>query len=83
VPSLLNVNYHAPYLHRGRAQTLADVFALHTLPKAGGATIAAAISDSDRAALLEFLKSIDGTTPRFRSEGDAFRGALRAQGVCQ
>jgi len=82
VPSLLNLNYHAPYLHRGQAQTLADVFALHTLPAAGGATIAAAISGSDQAVLLEFLKSIDGRTPRFRSEGDAFRDALRTQGVC-
>src|SRR5262249_55332188 len=26
VPSLLSINYHAPYLHRGQAQTLEDVF---------------------------------------------------------
>jgi hypothetical protein len=30
-PSLLSVNYHKPYLHRGQAQTLADVFPLHGL----------------------------------------------------
>ena len=41
VPSLLSINYHAPYLHRGQAQTLEEVFDLHTLPAAGGATIAA------------------------------------------
>ena len=35
VPSLLSVNYHAPYLHRGQAQTLEEVFGLHTLPAAG------------------------------------------------
>ena len=30
-PSLLSVNYHAPYLHRGQAQTLERVFELHGL----------------------------------------------------
>ena len=29
-----------------------------------------------------FLKSIDGTTAHFRSEGDDFRDALRLQGTC-
>ena len=37
---------------------------------------------SARAALLAFLKSIDGTTDLFRSEGDDFRDALRLQGTC-
>jgi hypothetical protein len=31
VPSLLSINYSAPYLHRGQAQTLEDVFPLHGL----------------------------------------------------
>ena len=31
--SLLSINYHAPYLHRGQAQTLDAVFPLHTLPR--------------------------------------------------
>ena len=31
VPSLLSINYHAPYLHRGQAQTLEEVFPLHGL----------------------------------------------------
>ena len=30
-PSLLSINYHAPYLHRGQAPTLPDVFPLHAL----------------------------------------------------
>ena len=82
VPSLLSVNYHAPYLHHGQAQTLEEVFGLHTLPAAGGATIAATLNATDAANLLAFLKSIDGTTELFRSEGDDFRDALRLQGTC-
>jgi len=82
VPSLLSINYHAPYLHRGQAQTLEDVFPLHTLPAAGGATIAATLNAVEEADLLEFLKSIDGTTAHFRSQGDDFRDAVRAQGPC-
>ena len=82
VPSLLSINYHAPYLHRGQAQTLEEVFALHTLPAAGGATIAADAERSvEEADLLAFLKAIDGTTDLFRSEGDDFRDALRLQGT--
>ena len=44
VPSLLSINYHAPYLHRGQAQTLEAVFPLHTLPAAGARTIAATLT---------------------------------------
>lgn len=79
-PSLLSVNYHAPYLHRGQAQTLEAVFPLHKLP--GGSTIADSLSAAEEAELLTFLKSIDGTTPNFFSEGDLFRDALRLQGPC-
>jgi DNA-binding beta-propeller fold protein YncE len=82
VPSLLSINYHAPYLHRGQAQTLQAVFPLHTLPAAGGATIAAKLSPLQQSDLLAFLKSIDGTTAHIPSEGDAFRNALRLQGTC-
>jgi YVTN family beta-propeller protein len=81
VPSLLSINYHAPYLHRGQAQTLEEVFPLHRLP-ASGKTIADTLSPSEQADLLVFLKSIDGTTAHFRSEGDDFRDALRTQGTC-
>jgi hypothetical protein len=87
VPSLLSINYHAPYLHRGQAQTLEDVFPRHGLG-AGGAefppttTIETELSATQRADLLVFLKSIDGTTDRLRSAGDDFRDALGAQGTC-
>jgi hypothetical protein len=75
-PSLFSINYHAPYLHRGQAQTLAQVFPLHSLP--GGGTIAN-LTAVDQANLLVFLQSIDGTTNSLRSEGDVFRDALRTQ----
>src|SRR4029434_2790678 len=80
--SLLSINYRAPYLHRGQAQTLDAVFPLHTLPAAGGATIAATLNAGQQADLLAFLKSIDGTTNSLVSEGDQFRDALRMQGTC-
>ncbi len=86
VPSLLSINYHAPYLHRGQAQTLEEVFPLHGLgPGASGfpptTTIQTQLGPADRANLLVFLKSIDGTTAHLRSEGDAFRDALRTAGA--
>jgi YVTN family beta-propeller protein len=79
-PSLLSINYHAPYLHRGQAQTLADVFALHNLP--GGGTIASTLDTSAQQNLLAFLKSIDGTTAQLPSEATMFQATLRAQGTC-
>jgi len=87
VPSLLSINYHAPYLHRGQAQTLEEVFPLHGLGPGGSGfppttTIQTQLTAQQRADLLVFLKSIDGTTPHIRSEGDAFRDALRLQGTC-
>src|SRR5262249_36370800 len=67
VPSLLSINYHAPYLHRGQAQTLEDVFPLHGLGAGGSTfppttTIQTQLNATQRADLLVFLKSIDGTT---------------------
>ena len=87
VPSLLSINYHAPYLHRGQAQTLEEVFPLHGLgPGRSGfpprTTIQTQLSAQERADLLVYLKSIDGTTAHFRSEADDFRDAVRAQGTC-
>ena len=87
VPSLLDINYHSPYLHRGQAQTLEEVFPLHGLGPGGSGfppttTIATQLTAQQQADLLVFLKSIDGTTPHFRSEGDDFRDAVRAQGTC-
>jgi YVTN family beta-propeller protein len=87
VPSLLSINYHAPYLHRGQAQTLEQVFPLHGLgPNGSGfppkTTIQTQLTDAQRADLLIFLKSIDGTTPHFQSSGDEFRDFVRQQGTC-
>jgi hypothetical protein len=75
-PSLFSINYHAPYLHRGQAQTLPDVFPLHGL---GMGTIQTQLGATDRANLLAFLQSIDGTTNSIPSAGDVFRDALRTQ----
>src|SRR5262249_39480656 len=87
VPSLLSINYHAPYLHRGQAQTLEDVFRLHGLGPNGQevpptTTIQTQLNAQQRGDLLVFLKAIDGTTPHFRSEGDVFRDTVRLQGPC-
>ena len=86
VPSLLSINYHAPYLHRGQAQTLEQVFPLHGLGPGGSGfppttTIQTQLTALERANLLVFLKSIDGTTAHLRSEGDVFRDALRTAGA--
>ena len=67
VPSLLSTGYHAPYFHNGAAQTLEQVFAQHQLP--GGGTIQ---DLAGAAALLEFLKALDGRTPIFKSQTDIF-----------
>jgi YVTN family beta-propeller protein len=87
VPSLLSINYSAPYLHRGQAQTLEAVFPLHGLGPEGAlfpptTTIATTLSGAQQSDLLVFLKAIDGTTPPFRSEGDDFRDTIRLQGPC-
>jgi YVTN family beta-propeller protein len=74
-PSLFSIRYHAPYLHRGQAQTLAGVFQLHTLP--GGSTIEATLLAQDQQNLLAFLNAIDGTTDQLRSAGDDFRDAIK------
>jgi YVTN family beta-propeller protein len=80
-PSLFSINYHAPYLHRGQAQTLEEVFPLHGLGSAP-ATIQTELSALERANLLAFLRSVDGTTASIRSEGDSFRDMLRTAGAC-
>jgi YVTN family beta-propeller protein len=87
VPSLLSINFHAPYLHRGQAQTLEDVFPLHGLGPQGTTfppttTIANTLTAQQQSDLLVFLKSIDGTTVPFRSEGDDFRDAIKTIGPC-
>ena len=87
VPSLLSINYSAPYLHRGQAQTLEEVFPLHGLGPQGAifppvTTIANTLTADQQKDLLVFLKTIDGTTVPFRSEGDDFRDSLRLAGPC-
>ena len=83
-PSLFSVNYHAPYLHRGQAQTLPAVFPLHGLG-AGAAgfppatTIATELTLQQQQDLLVFLNALDGTTDQLRSEGDEFRDTIRTQ----
>jgi mono/diheme cytochrome c family protein len=72
-PSLLGVKYHAPYFHDGSAQTLDEVFARHAL---GAGTIATTLSAAERANLLAFIETIDGSTETFRSETDDFREAI-------
>jgi hypothetical protein len=81
-PSLISINYHASYLHRGQAQTFEEVFPLHDLPALGPDKTIADLPPDQRADLLVFLQSIDGTTARFRSEGDEFRDAPRMEGTC-
>ena len=85
-PSLFSINYHAPYLHRGQAQTLEEVFRLHGLGPDGKefpptTTIQTELNAAQRADLLAFLKSIDGSTNKLPSAGDAFRDDLRNAGA--
>jgi len=86
-PSLLSTNYHAPYLHRGQAQTLEEVLPLHGLGPQGAifppvTTIATTLSVQQQLDVVAFLRTIDGTTSTFRSEGDDFRDTIRLQGPC-
>jgi len=75
VPSLLGLAYSAPYLHDGSAQTLEDVLALHTLETPNGTqTIDAALTPTQRANLLEFLRAIDEDTQCLESDTDRALG---------
>ena len=80
VPSLLSVNYHAPYFHNGQATTLEDVFAQHLL---NGSTIADTLDDGDEANLLAFLRSIDGRTATVESDGDIFKDPFQKSAVSE
>ena len=74
VPTMLGVNYSPPYFHNGSAQTLEEVFAAHLV---AGQTIHDLLADGDEANLLAFLRSIDGTTTIFQSQGDIFKDPSR------
>ena len=72
-PSLLNVAYHAPFLHNGSAPTLDDLFAVHLLPHIQGKpTIQQWLNAADQDALKAFLVTIDGATASFQSDTDRF-----------
>lgn len=73
VPSLLGTGYHAPYFHNGSAQTLEQVLSAHAL---GAGTIASTLNTSQQADLITYLKTIDGGSVPFRSQGDDFRDAI-------
>ncbi len=76
VPSLISIDYHAPYFHNGAAQTLEEVFSLHQLN--GGMTIADVLSDLEEAQLLAFLRALDSRTNNFESQGDIFKDPTRS-----
>jgi hypothetical protein len=65
IPSLLSVGAGAPYLHSGAAPTLADVLNNVTHRSAGTGGVDTLSNPADRLALVQFLKSIDETTPTF------------------
>lgn len=73
VPSLLGVNYTAPYFHHGAAQTLDEVVEQHAL---GAGTIESTLSSTEVQDLLTFLRALDGATETFRSATDDFRDAI-------
>jgi hypothetical protein len=66
---LLVVNVNAPYFHNGSAQTLEEVFDQHGF---GAGTIGNTLNTGDQTNLLSLLKSIDGRTALFQSDGDIF-----------
>lgn len=75
-PSLLGVGYHAPYLHDGSAQSLNDVYQVHTLPDGNSETpdpsIDSVLTPIELEYLTMFLQSIDDDTPTFTSDTDRF-----------
>ena len=76
-PSLLGVATSAPYFHDGSAATLDEVFDHHLLPLGNmSASIGSILSADDRAALQDFLLSLDGTSGTFVSDSDIFRDSL-------
>jgi cytochrome c peroxidase len=76
-PTLLGVNYTAPYFHDGGAQTLEEVFEQHLV---NGQTIHDLLSDPDQTDLLVFLRALDGRTTIFESDADLFKDPTRGIG---
>jgi hypothetical protein len=82
VPSLLSINYHAPYLHRGRAQTLAEMFPLHTLPVAGGQNHRGHADRARAVGSAGFPEIYRWHHRPLPLRGNVFRDALRMAGPC-
>lgn len=75
VPTLLlGLRYHEPYFHDGSARNLMQVFVRHALvvPPAPPGTIATRLDATERRQLAQFLLSLDGSVPPFKSATDAF-----------
>lgn len=62
VPSLLSINYHAPYLHRRQAQILEEVFRLHGLGPDGQELMAPRPTSAPRGDFRDALR-LQGTCP--------------------
>jgi DNA-binding beta-propeller fold protein YncE len=72
-PSLLGLSLSAPYLHDGSAQTLEQVAARHKITTNGNtATIQATLSAQELTDVLNFVRSIDDDTQKFKSATDTF-----------
>ncbi len=66
--SLMGLAYHRPWLHRGQAATIKQVFSVHTLPRLGDGdslTITELLTNRERRLLEEYILSIDEDTPIF------------------
>jgi YVTN family beta-propeller protein len=65
IPSLISVFASPPYLHSGAAQTLDDVLANVTHRSAGTGGVDTLTNPTNRADIVQFLKTIDLSTPPF------------------
>ena len=64
IPSLLSVHETAPYFYSGLAQTLDNVLD-GSQDGNGGTQVHFVANATQRAQLVQFLRSIDSTTPTF------------------
>lgn len=66
-PPLWGVRDSAPYLHDGRAETLAQAIALHGGESARSTQMFFALSDAERFQVISFLKSLVAPSPQVAS----------------
>ena len=71
-PTLLSIYRTAPYLHHGKAETLLDVLTTQNIGDRHGVT--SHLNESDRASLIEFLKSL----PYEDAEAEARAAGLKS-----